>query len=129
MDKNSIRADLWAAIESHYEKKDFTESIRDAMFFISEIVRDNSGLEDKDGVKLIEAAFLGKNPSLLINNNQTDTERNIQEGIGYALKGLIMSIRNPISHERVTYSEDSADAILLYTNYLLKIIDKSKGKT
>jgi len=125
--KSQIRPDLWDVISSHYEKQDYTEAIRDALLHVNEIVREKSGLVDKDGVKLMESAFLGKNAALRINKYETETEKNIQEGIGFALKGLMMSVRNPISHEKLSYSEEDALAIILYVNYILNIVDKSHG--
>lgn len=129
MIKDEIREDLWKSISAHYEKGDFTESLRDAMFLVNEIIREKSGLLDKDGTKLMEASFLGKNAALLINKNETTTEKDIQEGIGYAFKGLSLSVRNPISHENIATTKSEANAILMYISYLLDKIDLSKGKT
>lgn len=111
MIKDEIREDLWKSISAHYEKGDFTESLRDAMFLVNEIIREKSGLLDKDGTKLMEASFLGKNAALLINKNETTTEKDIQEGIGYAFKGLSLSVRNPISHENIATTKSEANAI------------------
>lgn len=127
--KSILRNDLWKSIEAHYEKADYTEAVRDAMFFINEIVREKSGIIGRDGTALMEAAFLGKNAALKISKCETQTEKDIQEGTGYALKGLCLSIRNPLSHENIIVGQNDANAIILYTNYLANIVDKSKGKT
>ena len=122
-----IRSDLWKAIQAHYERYDYTEAVRDAIFFICEIVREKSGLVDKDGSKLIDEALLGKTPALLINKNETTTEKNIQQGVGFALKGIMQAIRDPISHEKTILSENDAQAIILYSNYLLSRVDQSRS--
>lgn len=127
--KEYIRDDLWKAVETHYQNSDYTAALRDAIFFISELIRERSGLHDKDGAKLVESSFLGKNPSIKINKGETETERNMQEGIGYALKGIMMAIRNPLSHEPIEYQKNDTDTILLFVNYLLSFVDKSKKKT
>lgn len=124
-----LREDLWKAIQRHYEKNDYTESVRDVMFFLSELVREKSGLVNKDGTKLFEAAFLGSNPALKINDGNSETERNIQEGLGFVLKGITQMIRNPISHENMIITESESNAIILFSNELLKKIDDSNGKT
>lgn len=49
-----IRKDLWKAIEAHYEKQDYTESLRDAMLFVNEIIQEKSGLYDKDNTALMQ---------------------------------------------------------------------------
>lgn len=127
--ENFLCDNFYKSIKLHYDKADYTEAVRDAMFFVSELVREKSGLYDKDGVKLFEAAFLGKNPALRINDGNSETENNIQEGIGFTLKGMTQMIRNPISHEKITISKSEADSILLFTNVIIKKIDNSSGKT
>ena len=126
--KEQLREDLYKAIEVHYGHGDYTEALRDAMFFVKDLLQERSGLVDKDNTKLIEAALLGKNSAIKINKYETESEINFQEGVGFALKGLVMHLRNPISHDRIEYSEQDADAQLLYINYLINQIDKSSGR-
>ena len=126
--KEQIREDLYKAIKNHYEQGDYTEALRDAMFFVKDLLQEKSGLVDKDNTKLIEASLLGKNAAIKINKYETESEVNFQEGVGFALKGLVMHLRNPISHDRIEYSEHDADAQILYINYLVNQIDKSSGR-
>lgn len=126
--KTLVREDLWKAINNHYEKQDYTEALRDAMFLVKDILQDKSGYTDKDNTKLVESALLGKNAAIKINKYETESEINFQEGIGFAFKGLIMHLRNPISHDRLEYTKEQAVAQLLYINYLLNQIDKSEGR-
>ena len=124
-----IREDLWKAIEAHYERKDYTEAVRDTMFFVNEFLREKSGFEDKDGASLVDASFFGNAPAICVNKNETSTEKNIQQGIGFAFKGLMQSVRNPISHEKIIYTQEDAEAIILYVNYLLQKVSAFTGKT
>ena len=126
--KEILREDLWKTIKMHYQKEDYTESLRDAMFLIKDILQEKSGFTDKDNTGLVEACLLGKNPVIKLNKLESDSEKDFQSGIGFALKGLCMHLRNPMSHERVEYGKDDADSILIYINYLLKQIDKSSGR-
>lgn len=123
--ENRLRDDLWDAIKTHYEHEDYTEAVRDALLFATEMLRDLSG-EDKDGSKLVDATLMGTTPIIQINKNETTTEKDIQQGIGFALKGLMQANRNPLSHEKKEYTEYDADAIILYTNYILEQINQSK---
>ena len=108
--ENKLREDLWKAIRAHYERKDYTEAVRDCMFHVCEVLREKSGLQDRDGTKLVEGALLGNNPAILINKNESTTEKDIQQGVGFAFKGLMQSIRNPLSHEKTeSYTEDEAN--------------------
>ena len=122
-----IRADLYGAIQAHYERKDYTEAVRDTIFFLCEVIREKSGLIDLDGSKLVSDALMGKTPLILVNKNETSTEKDVQQGVGFALKGIMQAVRNPISHEKTILSESDAYAIILYSNYILNKIDKSKS--
>ena len=73
--EDRIRDDLWKAIQAHYERTDYTEAVRDAVFHMSEVLREKGGIEDKDGTKLVETALLGSNPAILVNKNETTTEK------------------------------------------------------
>ena len=126
--KEQIREDLYKIIKNHYELGDYTEALRDAMFFVKDLLQEKSGLTNMDNTRLIESSLLGKNAAIKINKYESESEINFQEGVGYALKGLAMHLRNPISHDRIEYSEQDADAQLLYINYLVNQIDKSSGR-
>ena len=124
-----IREDLWKAIQAHYERNDYTEAVRDAVFHMSEVLREKGSIEDKDGSKLVDAALLGNNPAILVSKNETTTEKDFQQGIGFAFKGIMQSVRNPLSHESFKYTQDEAEVLILYINFLLNQVDKSGGST
>lgn len=127
--ESRVRPDVWKAIQAHYERKDYTECVRDTIYLLNELLRDLSGIEDKDGAKLVDSALLGANPSILLNKNETTTEKDFQQGIGFSVKGIMQSVRNPMSHEKTEYSQEDAESIILYVNFLLNQIDHSGGTT
>ena len=122
-----LRPDLWKAICAHYERADYAESVRDAVFHVCELLREKSGIEDKDGTKLVDAALMGANPPISVSKNETTTEKDFQQGIGFSFKGIMQAIRNPLSHEKTAYSKEDAEAIILYINFLLNQVDHSGG--
>ena len=127
--KDYIREDLWNAIKQHYTVKDYTESLRDAGFLLKDILQDKSGEFNKDNVKLVDAVLLGANPTLKINGYSTPSEKDFQMGIALGIKGIFSHVRNPISHDKIIYSQEDANAILLYVDYIIRQIDKSSGMT
>jgi uncharacterized protein (TIGR02391 family) len=124
--ETKITVPLWKAIESSYSSQNFTVAIIDSIFYLSNIIRERTGLET-DGVALVGNAFGGKNPKLKVNKLQTESDRNIQSGVEQLLRGLYQGIRNPRSHEKFQDDKDDADSIILFVNYLLKIISTSKS--
>lgn len=128
--KIDIDDTLWNIIENHYEKEFYTDAVKDACIYLNEIIQNKTGLNEIDGEKLINMAFSEKDPKILINPNQTTTEKDIQRGTGYLLRGIVTSIRNPINHKAINYNKKEADSILLFiSNYVLPKIDNSKEST
>lgn len=82
---------------------------------------------DLSGVKLINEE-LSLNKSLKINSQQTETDRDEQEGIRDLCRGLMMSIRNYTAHElaleKPIPKEDALD-ILSLISYLYRKIDNA----
>ena len=90
------------AFKSHYNNKDYTEVVRDALLCMTTEIRRKSNLTDDDGVDLINKAFSEKNPLIKINKLATTTDKNKQSGIRDLSKGLIEYFRNPMSHSKQT---------------------------
>jgi uncharacterized protein (TIGR02391 family) len=120
-----IRNPLWLAIQSTYQSGNYSHAILDAMHHLSNVLRDKTGL-DGDGAALVGQALGGDSPRLRLNRFQTETERNEQRGIESILRGMYQAIRNPRSHEQMEDSQETADAIIYYLDYLLGVIDKSR---
>jgi uncharacterized protein (TIGR02391 family) len=121
-----LDARLWNAIESNFQSGDFTGAVVDSIHFLGELIRERSGL-DGDGVGLVGEAFGGTNPKPKVNSLQTESERNVQRGIEQLLRGFYQGIRNPRSHQKYKDSSDDAEAIILFVNHLIKIIDRAKS--
>ena len=101
------------SIKTHYENKDYTEVVRDALLCLTTEIRKKSDLKDNDGVDLINKAFSEKNPLIKINKLETENDKNKHRGIMDLSKGLIEYFRNPMSHSKQEYSKEIADAILV----------------
>ena len=115
---------LWGAIESSYNDKNYTFAILDTFHFIGNLIREKTGLES-DGVELMGQAFGGDSPKLKVNKLQTQSERNVQKGTMLMLQGLYQAIRNPRSHEKFSDSKKNADAIIVFLNYQIEVINVS----
>ena len=119
---------LKESIKMHYENKDYTEVIRDAILCLMNEIRKKSDLQDDDGVDLINKAFSEKKPFIKINKMQTQTEKNKHRGINDLSKGIVEYFRNPMSHAKQNYSKEVADALLVIIDkVLLEEITQSKS--
>ena len=121
-----ISSQLWREIKSDYEGRNYTGAILGSIYFLSDLIRQKTGLQ-ADGVSLAGQAFGGKNPKLKVNKLQTESELNVQLGVEQLLRGVYQAFRNPRSHEKIIDSLADADSIIVFVDYLLKIIDQSKA--
>jgi len=67
--ETKISPELWNAVQESYESENFAHAIKDAMAFVTEVLRDKSGL-DGDGVSLVgQALGFGQNkqPRIRVN--------------------------------------------------------------
>lgn len=119
---------LKESIKMHYENKDYTEVIRDAILCLMNEIRKKSDLQDDDGVDLINKAFSEKKALIKVNKMQTQTEKNKHRGINDLSKGIVEYFRNPMSHAKQNYSKEIADALLVIIDkVLLEEIMQSKS--
>jgi uncharacterized protein (TIGR02391 family) len=120
-----ISSEFWVTIASPYDSGNYSHAILEAMHHLTTVLRERSGA-DGDGVALVGQALGGETPKLLVNAFQSETERNIQRGVEQVLRGLYLSIRNPRSHEQMTDTQNDADAIIHFLDYILRILNSSK---
>jgi uncharacterized protein (TIGR02391 family) len=121
--EGKISERLWIEIKSNYESRNFAGAILDSTHCLGEIIRQKTGLE-ADGVPLVGQAFGGNNPKLKVNKFQTESDVNVQSGIEQILRGVYQAFRNPRSHEKINDTQDDADSIIVFIDYLLKVIDQ-----
>lgn len=114
--RNEIDIELWEAIQKNYDSENYTGAILDAVFRLTDTIRNKTGLEG-DGVGLIGQAFGGDDPRIKLNKLQTDSEKDIQRGIQEILRGIYTGIRNPRSHDAMVDDKFSADSIIIFLNY------------
>ena len=83
---------------------------------------------EKDGQDLMLNAWDVQKGNLKINSCNSQTERNIQEGIKFMSAGLMRAVRNPTAHEPALQwpvdEQDAAD-ILSLVSFLLRQYDKA----
>ena len=75
---------------------------------------------------MIGAAFGGASPKLKVNRLQTESKQNVQRGMEALLRGIYQAIRNPRSHGVSRDDEGDALAIILFVDYLLRIVDQAR---
>lgn len=123
--KEEITKEMWDIISVSYIKESYTGAIQDAIFALSELIREKSNLSS-DGVALVGSAFGTTPPKIKLNRLQTETEKTIQAGMQDILRGVYRLIRNPRSHNKYKDDKATANTIIIFIDYLYKQINVSK---
>jgi len=123
--QTQISNELWDVIASQYEDGNFSHAILEAIHLLTSVLREKSGT-DGDGVPLVGQALGGDAPKLRINAFQSETDKNIQRGIEHILRGVYLAIRNPRSHNQFKDSQQDADSIIHFLDFILRLLNASR---
>ena len=107
----------------------YFHAVLEAMKSITVRVRALSGL-DGDGAELVDAAFGGRSPRLVINAFDTKSLRGEQHGFVSLLKGLYGMVRNPVAHEaKIEWQMPEQDAVDILTtiSFVHRKIDQAES--
>lgn len=89
---------------------------------VKKIVLDKTGKE-LDGVPLMQEAFSINNPIIEIEDQNTQTGRNIQKGYMFLFAGSISSFRNPPAHDNIELTKEQAMHQLVLSSLLMNKLD------
>ena len=84
-----------------------------------------SGVDDKDGIPLIETVFSPKNPILKFNNLADQSDIDEQKGFMMMFGGAVAGLRNPRAHKIIKDDPEMALEFIAFVSLLAKLVDKS----
>jgi uncharacterized protein (TIGR02391 family) len=119
---------LFNFCKEEFCNNDYFHAVQEAIKSILVRVRDISCLST-DGRALIQQVFQLTAPYIIINNFQTSSERNEQEGFKMICEGLVSMIRNPTAHEAKIYwtiTEQDALETLSMLSYIHRKLDTAQ---
>lgn len=126
---NSIRkihSEVLKYCKEDYLRKDYYDTVFEASKSLGERVRDLSGL-NTDGTELFQTAFSRKNPLIVLNQLNTESEINEYNGLKELLLSICHLVRNPTAHTpKINWkmNEDEAIDILSIISFAHNYLDK-----
>lgn len=128
---NSIRG----RIKAYYTNKQYGDAASQGVQIYCEIIRKLTG-RSEDGSDLVNRVFAskpsGSPPEIQLNDLNTESLKNIQEGQGHLSRGVVTGFRNPISHGPIDtnvptlFTELDCLNILSLVSYLITRMDNAK---
>lgn len=120
-----ISSALWAAIRGSHDARNFTGVIVDAVYVVTDVLREKSDSE-ADGVALVGHALGGSSPKVKITPLRSESDWNEQKGMEQMLRGIYQGIRNPRSHGKRGDSEADANSIVLFLDFVLRRLGEAQ---
>ena len=101
-------------------------AVERAYIYIDKLVSKRSGRSDRDGADLMRTVFSPKNPVLKLNNLQSRSEENQQQGYMHIFEGTMIGIRNPRAHEYdLEDSPEEALEMLVIASHLIRMLNRA----
>ena len=117
-----IHPQILAVAKDRFENGYYSDAVEAAFKELNVRVK-NTYIErvgiEKDGAKLMQAAFSVQNPIIKLGDISTETGHNIQQGYMEMFAGAMMGIRNPQAHNNQSVSKSSAIRKLHFASMLM----------
>lgn len=122
----NIHPQIVAVSKARFNNEHYADAVEAAFKEINtrvkKIYKDRTSVE-KDGAKLMQAAFSVQNPIIKLGDISTETGTNIQQGYMEMFAGAMIGIRNPQAHNNMLVSKDNAIRELHFASMLMYKID------
>ena len=124
--KRDVSGLLYNAIKEKYERGLYRDAILAAILHLEEAVCIKANLEriqlTTDPFGSFNQAFDGSDPLIRINSMTTLGQILEQQGFSSMLIGLYQTVRNPRIHTEYLDTEKTANAIIVFIDYLIQKI-------
>ena len=124
-DQMNFHPTISQSSQSLYESGHYYSAILEAFKAVNNFVKNKSGRLDLDGKSLMSVCFNTKSPILKLNDMNTVSETDEQEGFMHLFMGAMQGIRNPLGHDEMYLQADS-NKTLEYISFASLLIRKAE---
>jgi len=110
-----------------FSQGNYFHAVFEAAKVYNKLVR-TKAQSDKDGSDLMMAVWGPDSGVLKVTPCQSDTDKNVQDGIKFLSAGLMRAVRNPTAHEPALHwpiAEQDAIDTLGFLSFLFRQLDKA----
>lgn len=129
----TLKAYEWLELHPNIEKAvgklfrdwHYSNAIEDAVKVLNALVRMNSGIDDKDGMQLMESVFSPNAPILKLNNLIDQSDKDEQKWFMMMFSWAVSGLRNPRAHKIIRDDPEMALEFIAFISLLAKFADKA----
>lgn len=120
-----VHPEIERAAGQLYRDRHYSNAIEDGVKALNELVRRRIGVENIDGVKLMQDVFSSQNPKLRFNDMKDDSDRDEQKGFQMLFSGAVYGLRNPRAHRLMHDDPERALEFIAFISLLAKLLDEA----
>lgn len=120
-----LHPEIERAVGNLFRDGHYANAVEDAVKALNSLVRLRSGVDDKDGVALMQFVFSASNPILRFNGLVDESDRNEQVGFMQLFCGAVSGLRNPRAHKLIVDDSERALEFIAFVSLLAKLCDSS----
>jgi uncharacterized protein (TIGR02391 family) len=133
--ENNVQISFWYLIhpkitkvsQKLFDHGHYADSVEAAFKEVNVIVKEchrrKTGKE-LDGADLMRTAFSVNNPTITLDDLDTISGKDVQQGYMHLFEGSMLGIRNPKAHANITIDEDRATHLIFLASLLLFKFDE-----
>ena len=103
----------------------YQQAVEEACKALGDLVKNRSGNHELEGAELMKHVFNEKDPLLLFNKSETESERGKQQGMMHLYSGVMLALGNPGSPEFIENDPEKAMEFIAFISLLAKFLDKA----
>jgi len=123
-----VHSEIQRAAGDLFRDTHYAQAIVEAVKALNALVRLRSGVDDKDGVALMEAVFNPSTPVLKFNDLADQSDRDEQRGFMMMLSGAVAGLRNPRAHRLMQDDPERALEFIAFISLLAKLVDAARRR-
>ncbi len=104
----------------------YREAVFNASTALITYTKKKAECSDLDGAKLMFRTFSKDNPCLIFKEDESQSNRDEQEGLMHLFVGVVQAIRNPRAHEIKPELHDEALECIVLCSFLAKKLDQAE---
>lgn len=113
-----VHPEIRDAVLKSFTDREYDVAARSAVEIVMDEVRRMSG-SSRDGVRLLNDAFRGREPLLRFTEDTTDQDRQVSDAMRLILQALYTGIRNPIAHTWEGLSRFESFQVMVTASFVL----------
>lgn len=128
-----LHSDIHQVAENDYKNEDYLRAAIEAIKVFEKKIQNLTSLPDT-GRGLMQRAFGSKSSILLLTDNVSKSENDIEDGHGFLSEGVVVGFRNPVQHEFKTdlypelFNDKDCLDILSLASYLIRKGEQTKRR-